>query len=304
MDPNSIEHRVGGFYEQVSPTELSEYSVIGFAQPLNAGSPTVPPRMYLMPSLTVASDGVRFINDIGNTYTPSDCSAQPAQSIVFTVKVRAVLPNQVQKVAVGAALSGENAEYVYPDWPVDGMGNPSMWGPGATMPGVLDAVRSLRQGQYQGFLDKQKIWQETYERYNVSFATLNRLSLDLLVDGERVAISEYIGSSVNNNGNIRLTYRRPSVYNCNLIRGGNYEIRARYGFNDTLNRTINARFDSKQSIETFLRETQAATVQSRNSGWRVLGIGSRRSRMKSSNGQDPCARKMFFKTPADTLYFR
>jgi hypothetical protein len=37
---------------------------------------------------------------------------------------------------------------------------------------------------------------------------------------------------------------------------------------------------------------------------RGLGFLGHRSRMKSSNGQDPCARKMFFKTPADTLYFR
>jgi hypothetical protein len=37
---------------------------------------------------------------------------------------------------------------------------------------------------------------------------------------------------------------------------------------------------------------------------RGLGFLGHRSRMKSSNGHDPCARKMFFKTPADTLYFR
>ncbi|KQY75143.1 PDZ domain-containing protein [Brevundimonas sp. Root1423] len=285
VPPNSLERRVQGFYEQVSPTRLTEYSIVGFAQPLNAGSPTVPPRMYLMPSFTIATDGVRFINDVGNTYTPSDCSVQPAQSIVFTVRVRAALPNATQKVAVGAALSGENPQYFYPDWPVDGMGNPAMWGPGATMPGVYAAVRSLREGQYKGFLDQQNLWRATYDRYNVSFATLNELALDLYVDGERVAISEYPGSTVGNNGNLNLTYRRPSIYNCNLVRGGNYEVRARYKFNDTLNRTVNARFDSRQSVQTFLRETQKATAKSRSSGWRVLGIGSRKSRMKSSLDQ-------------------
>lgn len=285
VPPNSLERRVQGFYEQVTPTRMSEYSIVGFAQPLNAGSASVPPRMYMMPAFTIAPDGVRFINNLGNAFTPSDCSTQPAQTIVFTVQVRAALPNQAQKVAVGAALSGENAEYFYPDWPVDGMGNPAMWGPGATMPGVLDAVRSLRQGQYQGLLDKQKLWRETYDKYNVSFATLNGLTLDLYVDGDRVALSEYAGSSVSNNGSLRLTYKLPNTYNCNLIRGGNYEIRARYAFNDTLNRTVNARFNSRQSVETFLRETQTATAKSRNSGWRVLGIGSRKSRMKSSLDQ-------------------
>jgi hypothetical protein len=284
VPPNSIERRVQGFYEQVTPTSLREYRLVGFAQPLNAGSPTVPPRMYLMPSLTIATDGVRFINQVGNNYNPADCSTQPAQSISFAVQVKASLPNQVQKVAVGAALSSENAEYFYPDWPVDTMGNPAMWAPGATFPGVLDLVKQLRK-DYQGLLDKQKVWIGAYEKYNVSFATLNGLALDLYVDGERVAVTEYAGSSVSDGGTLRLTYRQPTTYNCNLILGRNYEVRARYRFNDTQSGTINARFDSRQSVDTFIKETQQATAKSKNSGWRVLGIGSRKSRMRSSLDQ-------------------
>lgn len=279
---NSKQVRVSHYVYPTGAGKWGVYDAIGFAQPISAGGAGVKPKMFLMPSLTVPVGGVKFVDNNGNDYVPTNCTTKPARTITFSVRSAAALPTEVQKVAVGAALTGTNVEAYRVPWPVDAAGNPTMWTGVAGQPGIVAAVNQA-YALDRLEVDKQRNYATQYDAYDTSIATLNKLSLDLIIDNEVVATQSFAGSLVAaNTATVSLSLLRPDTYTCNRIASGNYSIVARYRFNDNHSATINARFDVKQSLRHFVEETQKATTKSSSSGWKIMGIGSRRSKMKTS----------------------
>ncbi|WP_156420492.1 MULTISPECIES: hypothetical protein [unclassified Sphingopyxis] len=282
VPPNSKQIRVTHFVYPSGPGKWATYEVIGFAQPLNAGGAGVKPKAYLMPSLSVPVKGVTYADVNGLTYTPTNCTTQPARSITIAVRVTSALPTEMQKVAVGAALAGTNAEYYRVPWTVDAFGNPVMWQGAIGVPAIQAAVGQIYNYD-QAEVSKQAAHANQYGLYDVSLATLNELNLDLIVDGEVAATQSYNGSLIGNDAApLKLTLRSPDIFTCNRIVAGDYSVVARYRFNDTQTATINAQFDVTESLNQFIEETQKATTKSKSSGWKVLGIGSRKSKIKRS----------------------
>lgn len=269
-------------YPAHTPGDWQDYEVYGFYQPVNAGSATVKPRLYLLPSLTVRAGAVSFSDANGMPLTPTNCASQPVGSVTIRVAVNAALPNQMQQVAVGAGLMGVGAERFRAPWELQPNGLPVMWAPMMGLPPVVHAVQQV-YGQYSQELQRQSEYMTRYQAYNVSTAALNELNLDLVVDGEVVATTRFSGTTVTGStSTLNLGLRSPSVFDCNRILSGNYSIIARYRFMDTGSATVNARYDWRKAISQFISETQRASTSSRNSGWRVLGFGSRKSRVKRS----------------------
>lgn len=280
---NSLEVRVDNFdYPGPQPGRWLNYRILGFRQPDNAGGAGVKPRMYLLPNLFVREDGVTFISEQGLPFTPTNCQDQPARSIVVRVNASATLPNAVQQVAVGAATRNTNAEAFIPPWPVQPNGFPAMWQPATAFPLIVQNIQQLHWG-YSQQVQAQQGYVTRYHEFDTSFATLNELYLDLDVDGEIISRVKFDGSLVSSGGApLQISVVQPDVYLCNRILSGNYGLKARYRFNDTGSATINARYNWQQSIRQFISETQRASSSSKSSGWRVLGFGNRRSRVKSS----------------------
>jgi hypothetical protein len=284
VDVNSLERRVEGFVYPDSLGNYVEYRIAGFAQPENAGGLGVRPRMFLMPQLRIPIDGVRFADEAGLDFVPTNCATRPARTVTLSVATNAALPNEIQRVAIGSALAGKNPQFYFARWPTNGLtGQPIMWSGAAMAPDVAMAIISVYQ-EYKIVENAQNSALALYDKYDVSYATLQQFSLDLNVGGETVATNSFKGSLIGG-APIKLTLQRPDTFTCNQVARGNYEVVARFAFNDTKSATINARFDARASLHSFIEETQKATTSQRNSGWKILGIGSRRSKMKASLDQ-------------------
>lgn len=279
---NSIPVNVGGFAYPTTPGDWGEYRAVGFAQPLGAGNATNKPRLYLLPLLSVPQNGVRFVNNSGQTYEPYNCASAPAKTITVTVKVSTALPTEVQKVAVGAALSDTKAEQYVAPWPIAPSGMPVMYAPAMTWPDAVTAIQTAHAA-HKAETDRQKAFVDRYGAYQTSVAVLNELKLDLKVDGDVVATATAPGTTVAVNGaTMSLTVRDPDTYMCNRFVERGFEVTANYRFSDTATSLISARFDAVQTLNQFVVETQKAVTKSKSSGWQVFHIGSRRSKIKSS----------------------
>ena len=274
---NSLSLEVNNYIHSTGGGKFEPYSVLGFRQPVTAGGAGVKPKMRLVPELRVPSNGVRYVSTSGMNITPTDCTQQPVRTIDLTVRIENKLPTESQKNAVGAATLGIRVERELIAWPTTPMG-PVKW-PGTPDPMAIDAIYNL----YTAELTRRQDWSKEYDKYDVSMVVLEDLALDLSVDGAVISTTRYPGSMAATSGStLRLTLRNPDAYTCNRILNGAYEVIARYRFNDTGSAQINAKFEVRSSLTNFIKETQTATARSKTSGWKILGIGSRRSKMKSS----------------------
>ena len=279
---NSLPLHVSNFAYPVGQGDWANYEAWGFYQPPGSGNAQIKPRLYLLPLLTVPKQNVRFINANGQTYRPDDCATQPAKRIVVDVKMSAALPNEMQTVAVGAALSSSSADGFLAPWPTTPTGQPVMYGPATTMPDAVMAIQSMYNA-HKAETEKQAAFAKRYADYTAAIAVLNELRLDLSVDGDSMAETLLPGSTVAaNSAPVSLVIRDPDTYTCNRMLENGFQVMAHYRFSDTATALVNAEFDAARSLQHFVTETRKAITKSRSSGWQVFHIGSRRSRMKTS----------------------
>jgi hypothetical protein len=275
---NSLRFEVVNYLYLEAPGRYTSYSVLGFRQPVTAGGAGIKPKMKLLPELTVPLSGVTYASSTGMDINPTDCAQQRVRTIRITVRASSRVPTESQKIAVGAATRNIKVEREMTPWAVNAMGQPVMW---MATPYPLEVARL--HSEYSAEIAKRQDWANEYGKYDASMATLDNLHLDLQIDGDVVSTARFPGSLVGTSGSsMTMTLRDPDAYTCNRIVNGAYDVIARYRFNDSGSAQINARFEVRKALKTFVRETQTATARSKSAGWKVLGIGSRRSNIKSS----------------------
>jgi len=279
---NSVKVAVVGYTYPSNSGEIIAYDVVGFKQPQGATGSGEKPRVFLLPTLRVPRSGVRFANSHGLTYSPTDCVAEPAGAITIELRASGSLPNDRQRPAIGAALAGDHKAQWLPIWPKDFLGKPEMWDRVSALPFAAAVIKPMFDS-YEEAIKQQNEYIAAYKSFDISLATLNELSVELRVDNVVVARDLFNGSLVTAGAApMLLGIKSPDPFICNRILQGEFQITARYRFNDTSSSKIKARFDSKQTLRKFIRETQVAVTSSKSSGWKVFGIGKRRSRLKTS----------------------
>ncbi|AKM08654.1 PDZ domain-containing protein [Pelagerythrobacter marensis] len=282
IQPNSQYFTVSEFYVPDSSGELEEYRAAGFAQPAATG---VSPRFWLLPVMSIDPKALKFYDERGIPFTPSQYSDKVATSISVPIAYDASMPNARERAAIAAALQGETLERWATHW-MAGPNVPFVHPPLAGNPAVGNFVFQAYQ-QMKPLYDKLEQFSKAYEGYQPHAATLNEVRVQLLVDGEVIASRDYSGSLVNfGNSMPSLTVTAPSLYQQNKIAAGDFEVNVSYRFLDAKTSIVEGRYNIRQVLKQFVEETQRAKTKSSSSGWQILGFGSRRSRLKTSLEQN------------------
>ena len=278
IQPNSQYFMVSDFFVPDASGELEEYRAAGFAQP---GATGVSPRLWLLPVMSVDPESLTFYDERGIPFTPSQYSDRTAASISVPIRYDASMPDARERAGIAAALKGESLNRWATHW-LAGPDRPFVHPPLAGNPAVGNLVFQAYQ-QYKPFYDKLGQYAKAYEGYQPHAATLNEVRVQLLVDGEVIAMRDYSGSLVNfGNSMPSLTVTAPTLYQQNKIAAGDFEVNVGYRFLDAKTSVVEGRYDVRQVLRQFVEETRRAKTKRTSSGWQVLGFGSRRSRLKTS----------------------
>lgn len=279
IQPNSQFFNVANYLYPAGNGNWLEYRATGFAQPAVQG---VPARLFMMPRMRLTRNSVKFSDNVGNAFDPNADPSRRAKTIGVTVGFDLTLPTEVQRPAIGAALSGISATNYLAPWPTQPGGDPVMHPATMTDFNLRQAVIQSFQA-YKAETEKLKGYADKYATYVPMVATLQELRVALIVDGDEVAVRSFPGTAVLTGSALpQISIQEPTEYVQNKLASGDFEVLVGYRFLDAKTSSIQATFNTRQAVSQFIEETQRAVTQRKSSGWQVLGIGSRRSKMKSS----------------------
>lgn len=123
----------------------------------------------------------------------------------------------------------------------------------------------------------------SYSRYDFNSSQIRELTITLLVDGVVVATRSLPGTAITSGGYLpSLTILDPDLYTANRIRSGVFEVEAAFEISDSRVSTISANIDYQTVITSFIEQTRRVSTRSKSSGWKILGFGNRRRRLKTS----------------------
>lgn len=274
---NSKKFLVSNYYYPDSDGNYQMYLAHGYATPTTSATNG---KLFLLPILELLPNKIQYFDTRGFPIDRLDVQYEDdIKSIKIPVKVSSSLPNSNQLPAIGAALENSISLDHY-EVPLTKNINggyvtytPNM-GFEPTWKHSLD--------EYHEQLAKQKEYVEGYSKYDAEIVDLSGLKIEVYVDDVIVGVAEYPDSFIFRNG-ITLSIRilNPTVYQKNMIAGGEAKVIASYKFRNANVSVINARFDAKRIIDSYLLESQRSLVRGRSSGFQFFGIGNRKKKLKS-----------------------
>jgi hypothetical protein len=288
VPPNSRYFSVEGYYYRDSTGNYRPYRVAGFASPPQTGSPA---RLIILPTIYVNETSTRFFNANGQLFQPDSTSVTRAEYITIEPKITNAVPTPVQAPAVGAILQGVKYDQSFAPPLMNTMGQPYIHdGLANTPPGVLHwpsyatTIMQYYSG-YIGELQRQAGFAAVYGSYLPQQGNVSALRISLLIGGELVAERTIPGTSVSPNTIASISVQSPTIAQQNMIASGDYELQLTYEFRDVSTSSIQAEFDAFAVMDQFINEAQSATTRNSSSGVQILGIGSRRTKIKSALNQ-------------------
>lgn len=263
------------FYPDIDGNYV-RYRAHGFAQQRtdqNVG------RLFLLPVIELVPEKVQFINETGIDFDPLT-SDTVATTIIVPLRITKRLPSKPHLPAIAAALEGgiERSHYVMPMAKATD-GSFLIFPPASgLMHQLMNSVAA-----YQTMLDEQERDIGKYENYAAELVSLSEMEVNVILDNQIIARRVFDNTFISRSGSfLNIEVVNPSLYQQNRIARGNMNVLVSYKFRDARTRTINARFDARRIIHSFLSETQRSAVSSSSSGWSFLGLGSRRKTVKSA----------------------
>lgn len=278
LTPNSAYFSVVNFNAPDMNGDIVPYSARGFYEP---GSEKVTPRLFLLPTVTVPVGAAKFFDDEMNAFNPGLDPKTPVDSLALTVAYSDTMPNAMQIVGIGAALSGTTVPTFLPE-PARTMDGQPLIYPPAMMNLQIKAMIDASYKQIDALLAKQQEIAAKWKTYTPQSIPLNDLTIALLVSGQEVTSRQFVGSMV---GMPQLHVLKPSKAVVNAVKNGNFEISLAYHFTDTKVRLIEAEIDAGQIIRSYLNETQRAVTTNKSMGFGILGLKFRRERIRQSFSQ-------------------
>lgn len=269
--PNSTFFEVRDYFYLKPSGDYEYYQVHGYRQAPATG---VAPTIFLLPTIAVRREDIKFFRDNGTPLYGNDLPG------LITIKPTyfAGMPGPTQMPAIAAALDQGVSTFRYVQPALRNGSQPVMFPEAASAP----HIRMLIEQDYaahDAVVTAQNEIATKYSNYQKKSATLTDVEVRLLVGGEIATSRTYTGSLVSL-GQINLL--APTEFQANQIRSGNFELEVISRFRDTRTSSISASFDARSAISSFVDETQRAITKSKSSGFQVFGIGSRRSKMKTS----------------------
>lgn len=274
--PNSSFFAVQDYYVPNTAGDYVRYRVAGFAQP---SAPNISPTLFLLPTITVSTDDVRFFRPNGTQFTPTTYDSVVG-SMTITPRVVNTMPNDRHIPGIAAVLEGRSLEvFPRPSW--KGANNQIPMRADAQMSPIANEIRA-DYTEWDAQVAGVDSLAARYRNYQKRMATLNEVEVELLIGGATAAARAYSGSTTSLGA---LTVLSPTQFQVNQVRAGNYELLVRARFPDMKTSFISANFDAVQAVKSFVEETQSAITKSKSSGFQVFHIGSRRNKMKTSINQ-------------------
>jgi hypothetical protein len=277
IEPNSSYFHVENYYYPSGNGDWLPYRVSGFAQ---VPAPGIAPIVFVFPTVTIEQKNMKYYRPNGLSFDPRSEPDAPVGLVTIKPTHVATLPNATQIPAIASTLGGSAAiRYYAPAARTNGA--PSMLPEAAGFPPVANAILT-DYAAYDQRLAEQKALTDKYASYDIRNATLVDVEVQLLIAGE-VAASRKYGGTTTNLGPITLL--APTEFQKNLLLEGDYEVLVTSRFRDTKTNYISAHFDAVQAVHSFVEETQSAITKSKASGFQIFGLGSRRTKMKTSIDQ-------------------
>jgi len=284
---NSKRFFVDDYFYVNARGNYDRYSTHGFI----AQSPSnVAAKVFILPSLGITGDEITYISEDGNTFRPYGSTV--ARSIIIPVNFEAKLPgsNQYPAIYLADGQPGDNWQILplmsNPNGTILMSNNPPV--PLGPITGqITNNINTAAQEYANHYKTQQDLINNFGSKYDLELVNITELEIEVIIDNEVVSSVSYPGSIVNNSGLLtEIAVVRPSLYQQNRIKGGNFLLSVSYKFRDVNAQYINARFNVRRIINQFVQETQRVARSSSSSGWQIMGFGNRRKRIRTSISYD------------------
>lgn len=279
-NPNTRPYSVERFDYPVKSGNYQIYQGCGFFTPATGDIPT---RVFMLPGVKVDIDGIQAISNKGKTVDIDDVQeGDELTSIRIPVSYTDPLPNADVGAAIMASISGKPITSLQPRPLLDPGNQPVMFQPAAMNFQMANGIRAAVQQQMTK-VNEEKSYADAWAGARSERAGFESLVIEILIDGEMLVRREYPGSMIATNGKITtLAVRNPDTEMLNRLREGTFEIQCTYRFKDANVGAIHATYDFRRVMSQYIEKSRTAVTQSRSSGWKIFGIGSRRTSLKTS----------------------
>lgn len=270
--------QISDYYYPDRNGDYQSYSVHGFVE---QGPEKSKKTVFILPSLSYELKGIRFLNSRGQAFNPASEPDVLPRAIRLPIMKRFKLPENTQLPALGAAIArGAGVPGYLPPLLRDPNGGPLIYAPSVSLPGVVQGINQA-YNRYGAELSRQSELIDSFKNYRPELINLSELSINVLVNNNIVGSISFNGSYVSSSdrlGSVEVV--DPDEYIFNRIREGDFNLQASYKFRNENTGYINAQFDASRIVNKFLSHAQRSMIESKESGWKVLGIGSRRKTLR------------------------
>lgn len=284
INPNTAFFSVNDYYYPDAEGNFQKYRVSGFYE--NITNPAVQPRLFILPQISLDREKIKYINNEGET-VDSSTSANQIAVINIPLSYSGAIPTTEQSIGIATQVGGTSQIAFMPRPLMAPNGDPLIHPSAYNFPQLMSQIFN----DFNAYKNNMKVQEDNlqvWKKYRTEMSALNEAVLTLLVDGDVVATRTVPGSTLvpSTRSLPVLAIRGVTPQQVNRIKGGSFELQISYRFRDSKVAAIDASFDVKQISDSYIRETQRAITQNKSSGFKVFGIGYRRSKLKQSLDQN------------------
>lgn len=191
IQSNSEFFSVRDYYYPDRKGDYRPYKVSGFAQPSAKGDQGM---LHILPTISLSRANVQFLAPDGKQFDPGVHSEREVAAIRITPKAERTIPTREQIPAIAAVLGGTSIEYFKVPSLKQANNQPVIVTPSIVSSSPQPAV-AADYGAYDQQLAKQEALLIRYQNHTVRQATLNQLSVSVIIDNAPVATITVAGSA-------------------------------------------------------------------------------------------------------------
>lgn len=279
LTPNTQPLNISKFYLTGPTGDIERFQAAGFYEPPVTGAKS---KLFLMPRITMAKNGVVFIKKDGsNIADESQATEANVSKIKVSLRIDSQLPNKDQMVGVMGQVYGSGEMFLRPkEAHVDVsnlMGSVLLTANPELLNGLKNnATTSAAQQKSQEELGAK------IANFTPQMVSISGVRVSLMVDGDKVA-EKFVPNTLISSGSMPdLFIQDPSGYTINRIKSRQFQIMLDYAFKDAKVGSVQASFDFEKTMNQMVKEEWTKTTQSKQSGVKFLGFGKRKSKLVES----------------------
>ncbi len=279
--PNTAFLNVANFYYINEKGEYDEYTIHGFYENnITAGEQ----KLFLLPYIHIELEKIAYFDEEGNEINYIHSSEiGDIKSIEIPITYRHESPNEQQSAGIGSALLGNKVTSFVPPLLKNQYGRPFIYQPAFSNPQLVSVIEQYYLRDEQETQRSMQAAKDKYKSYHSQLSPIQGFRVEIKVDNYTVSSQEYPGTVIpGDNTALSLVVSNLTIPIVNKIRSGNFNAIIYYRMLDSAMRSIDANFDFERIISNYVKETQKVITREKSMGFKVFGIGYR----KSSISQD------------------